>query len=127
MAWNPKPPFNNLLRLKRILDYEEKGHSKEREDLDGQEKTRNGNRDTLSLGFLPTKVFQGFIEAYKNHIQIIGKRFRIKKGLLQVDQPRVSQTNKLQFPQIPKRNRDHRLAPIPGVQSPFLLAYSALI
>ena len=51
--------------------------------------------------FLPTKVFQGFIEAHENHIQIIRKRFRIKKGLLQVDQPRVSQINKLQFPQIP--------------------------
>jgi hypothetical protein len=60
IAWNPKPPFNDLLRSKRILDHQEKGHLKEREDLNGQEKARNGNRDALSLGFFIYKDFPGF-------------------------------------------------------------------
>jgi hypothetical protein len=84
MAWNPKPPFNNLLRLKRILDYKEKGHSKEREDLDGQEKARNGNRDALSLSFFTYKGFPGFYrnlrELYSNYWKKVQDQERFITG-----------------------------------------------
>lgn len=66
--------------------------------------------------------FQGFIEAQERSRSRFGKDIeRVKKGSLQVAQPRVSQTNKRQVPQIQipkarnaKRQPISRLCKEPG-------------
>ena len=84
MAWNPKPPFNDLLRSKRILNHQEEGHSREREDLDGQEKARNGDGDALSLGFFTHEGFPGFYrgsrESHSNHWKKVQDQERFIAG-----------------------------------------------